>query len=217
VAPRAVVMRPPAGARGFEVVAAGTGALAGEGEEDVVEARPAHLGGGYRHAVAVEQAQRGGQQGGTVRDTHLEAAALVGVGRGLGGGDGAEVGERAGRSGQVGRVCQADAYGVAAEAGSEVVGCPGRDQAPAVDDRDGVGQAVGFLEVLGGEQDRRATGDELVDERPEPVAAGGVEAGGGVVSTRTSVVLPAPLGPSKASTDPAGTSIETPSRAVRWP
>ena len=44
-----------------------------------------------------------------------------------------------------------------------------------VDHRDLVGEAVGLLEVLRGEQGRRPAGDELVDQVPHGVAAAGVE------------------------------------------
>ena len=55
------------------------------------------------------------------------------------------------------------------------------DDAPVVDHHDVAGQAVGLLEVLGGEQHRRALGHQLLDDAPEVLAALGVEAGGGLV------------------------------------
>jgi hypothetical protein len=48
-----------------------------------------------------------------------------------------------------------------------------------VDDGDPVDEVVGFVEVLGGEQDRGASGGEVAHEVPEVVAAGGVDADGG--------------------------------------
>jgi hypothetical protein len=51
----------------------------------------------------------------------------------------------------------------------------------AVDHRDEVGQPVGLIEVLGGQQDGRALGDEALDRRPHLQAAARVEAGGGLV------------------------------------
>ena len=55
-----------------------------------------------------------------------------------------------------------------------------------------------------------ATSMPLTTARPES----GVSS---VVRIRTAVVLPAPLGPSSPSTDPAGTSRSTPSRARTSP
>ena len=46
--------------------------------------------------------------------------------------------------------------GVAADARLQLVGRSGRDDAPAVEHRDAVGELVGLLEVLRGEEDRRA-------------------------------------------------------------
>ncbi len=50
-----------------------------------------------------------------------------------------------------------------------------------VEDGDAVGELVGFLEVLGGEEDGDAAGDEFADDLPHGVAGAGVEAGGGFV------------------------------------
>src|SRR5207302_1224468 len=57
----------------------------------------------------------------------------------------------------------------------------GGDDRPVVDDHDGVGQGVGLVEVLGGEQDGGAVGHEVADHVPHLLAAGGVEAGGRLV------------------------------------
>jgi ABC-2 type transport system ATP-binding protein len=50
-------------------------------------------------------------------------------------------------------------------------------QHAAVDDRDPVGQDVGLLEVLGGEEDGHAAADELGDHVPHVRAAARVQAG----------------------------------------
>ncbi len=70
---------------------------------------------------------------------------------------------------------------VAPEAGLELVARAGRHELAVVDDRDRAGEAVGFVEVLGGEDDVGAPGGEALDGLPELVAAAGVEAGGGLV------------------------------------
>jgi len=50
-----------------------------------------------------------------------------------------------------------------------------------VEDGDAVGEGVGFLEVLGGEEDGHPVGDEVADDLPHGAAAAGVEPGGGLV------------------------------------
>ena len=55
------------------------------------------------------------------------------------------------------------------------------DHGAVVDDHDVVGEHVGFLEVLRGEQDGGAATHERLDHAPELVAALGVESGGGLV------------------------------------
>jgi len=44
-----------------------------------------------------------------------------------------------------------------------------------------VGELVGLLHVLGGQQHGRAGIDQVADQCPQVVAAGGVQAGGGLV------------------------------------
>ncbi len=55
------------------------------------------------------------------------------------------------------------------------------DGATVVDDDDVVGELIGLFEVLGGQQQRGAGGDELADDVPEAEAAAGIEPGGGLV------------------------------------
>ena len=55
------------------------------------------------------------------------------------------------------------------------------DDEPVVDHRDGVGQRVGLVEVLRGEQHGGAVGDERADDVPHAQPAGGVEPGGRLV------------------------------------
>src|SRR5699024_9992773 len=52
------------------------------------------------------------------------------------------------------------------------------DDRPMVDDGDPVGQLVGFLEVLRGQQDGDAGGDEAADGLPHLVRSSGMRAGG---------------------------------------
>ena len=55
------------------------------------------------------------------------------------------------------------------------------DHPPAVDHRDPVGELVGLLEVLRGQQHRGAVGDQRADRRPDLVAAARVQPGGRLV------------------------------------
>ena len=59
------------------------------------------------------------------------------------------------------------------ELGRRAVG----DHPTVVDDDDPVGELVGLVEVLGGQQQGHAVGDELADHVPHPEPAGGVEPG----------------------------------------
>ena len=69
----------------------------------------------------------------------------------------------------------------AADLRLELGGGAAGDDATVVDDDDAVGELVGLVEVLGGEQQRDAVGDELADDLPHPHPAGRVEAGGRLV------------------------------------
>ncbi len=63
----------------------------------------------------------------------------------------------------------------------QLVGRAPCDGATMVDHEDPVGEAVGLLQVLGGEEGRHPLVDQLVDQVPHRQAAAGVEAGGGLV------------------------------------
>ena len=72
----------------------------------------------------------------------------------------------------------------AAETALQLGGRALGEGAAAVDHHDAVGQQVGLLEVLGGEQHGGAAGHEAAHGLPEVVAAGRVEARGGLVEDR---------------------------------
>ena len=63
----------------------------------------------------------------------------------------------------------------------ELRGRSGGDDLALVDDDDVVGQVVGLLEVLRGEQKGRALADQPAQHLPQLGAAAGVEPGGGLV------------------------------------
>ena len=73
---------------------------------------------------------------------------------------------------------------VDAAAGDPLLELPGgslRDDASSVEDRDAVGELVGLLEVLRGEEHRGAVTDQVVDDLPHGAAAARVEAGSRLV------------------------------------
>ena len=69
----------------------------------------------------------------------------------------------------------------AGDAALELVGGALGDQPPVVEHRDPVGELVGLVQVLGGEEDRDPVGDEVADDLPHGAAAARVEAGGRLV------------------------------------
>jgi hypothetical protein len=68
-----------------------------------------------------------------------------------------------------------------------------------VDDGDPVGELVGLLQVLGGQQHGGTALDQVADQRPQVAAAGRVQPGGGLVQEQH-------LGPA----DQAGGQVEAP-------
>ena len=91
------------------------------------------------------------------------------------------VGERPDGALGVGAIAQREVHDVAADPGLELVGGALGDDAAAVDDADAIGELVGLLHVLGGEDDRRALLVQAADHVPELQPAAGVESGRGLV------------------------------------
>ena len=81
----------------------------------------------------------------------------------------------------VGLVLQRHVEPLAADLVLELVGAALGDDPAVVDHRDAVGEPVGLVEVLGGEQHRGAVGDPPFDRLPEADAAARVEPGGRLV------------------------------------
>lgn len=73
-----------------------------------------------------------------------------------------------------------------------------------VEDRDVVGEFVGLVQVLGGEEDGDAAGDELADDAPHGVAAAWVEAGGRLVEEDDPRVADQRHGDVETALHPAG-------------
>ena len=93
----------------------------------------------------------------------------------------AQVGHHPGGAAGGGRGGQAQLQAVAAELGLELAWGAGGEAAAAVNDHDVVGQLVGFLQVLGGEQHGGAGLDQLADGLPQLVTAAWIKAAAGLV------------------------------------
>ena len=145
--------------------------MAGEREEDVVERRAAHRDVVDAQLRLVEPAHRLHQRAAAVLDRQAHRAP---VDLGL------HVDHAAEHPGRLERhvlVREVDLEPLAADAVLELVGGAVGDHAAVVDDRDAVGQPVGLVEVLGGEEDGRAVGDERLDRLPQVEPAARVEPG----------------------------------------
>ena len=76
---------------------------------------------------------------------------------------------------------EGDRDALAADGGLQLVGGALGDDAAVVDDRDGVGEAVGLFQVLRREEHRRAAADEGLDDVPQGESTARVEARRGLV------------------------------------
>ena len=148
----------------------------GELEEDVVEGGPAHADVEDVHALLVEGADRLEEGRGTARDRGDELpGVLVDVDHAVG-----QPGQHLARVPDLARGHR-DRQPFTAHLGLELVGGPPGDHAAAIDDGDRVGQLVGLVQVLGGQQDGRPLGDEPLDDLPQADPAAWVEARRGFV------------------------------------
>lgn len=103
-----------------------------------------------------------------------------------------------------GGVGEAQADVAAGDEAFEFVGGAFGGDGGVVEEGDAVGELVGFFEVLGGEQDGGAVGDELADDLPHGVAGAGVQAGGGFVEEDDAGVADEGHGDVEASFHAAG-------------
>ena len=94
---------------------------------------------------------------------------------------GADLGQDSGDVVEAGRVARADGDPLTADHPLEALGSVVGDHPAVVDHADLVGQCVGLVEVLSGEQHGRALGDEVADDVPHVLALGRVQTGGGLV------------------------------------
>ena len=202
------VMTPPRRSRPGRGLVVVVGGGPGEGEEHLVE-------GGLAQAEVVDP-DPGPEQALGDQDHRLHAPA-GGAGDGAGGGvdhdvEAGDVVDDAGRLGQPVGVGHHHPHLVAADGALEGAGVAPGDDLAVVDDDDVVGQALGLVEVLGGEHDGGAPVDEGVDHGPQLGPGPGVEAGGGLVEEEHAgaghegggQVEPAPHAARVAGDDPVG-------------
>src|SRR5215471_1216001 len=148
---------------------------AGEVDEDVFQAGLPRAQVLELLALPVDSFEQGGN--GEVRLAHIEADDAVLVAHGF------DARQRAPRF-KILSVLVADFEFddvMASEAVDQVGGRAFGDDLPMVDDGEAVAQTLGFVHVVGGEQDGTAFLLEGADDVPELAAALRVEAGGGLV------------------------------------
>ena len=117
---------------------------------------------------------------------------------------GRERGERRRRGLGVGLVGQRDQQPLPADGRLELGRRPLGDDLAAVDDRDPLGEHVRLVEVLGGEQQGGAVGDQLADDVPHQRAGARVEAGRRLVQEQH-----------RRTADQRGRQVEPPPHAAR--
>ena len=101
-----------------------------------------------------------------------------------------------------------------ADLGLELAGRAGGDLTAVIDQDDAVGQRIGLLEVLGGQQQRDALGDQLADRRPDDLAAARVKAGGRLVEHQQLRLLDQAGGEVDAAPLAAGELLDQPAREL---
>ena len=153
------------------------GVVAGEGEEDLVEAGLAQRQLGHGHLGVGQPLEHRRRQ---PRVTDLGRHRLLGD---LGGGPG-QVGDDPGHQRHVGRADRADPQDLPADLGLELVGGADGDDPAAVDHHHVVGQLVRLLHVLGGQQHRDPVGWSGPDDLPQVAPGPRVEAGGRLVQVQ---------------------------------
>ncbi len=172
------------------------GGVAGEGEEHVVERRPAQADVEHLDLLLLEPAQHPQQRLLPVVDRHVERPPVV-----------ADLdlaptcfAEHPTCGVALSRVGEHDLDPLAADLRLQLVGRAAGDRGAVVDHHDVVGQPVGLLEVLRGQQQGRSARHQVADHVPHLLAGADVEAGGRLVEDqhrgrghqRTGQVEPAP-------------------------
>ncbi len=121
------------------------------------------------------------------------------------------------RVAEVGGVGEPEVKAGFADRRLQVVGGAFSDDPPVIDDRDAVGELVGLVEVLRGEQHRRAGGHEPPDRRPHLGTGAGVEPGGGLIEEDEGRLRDEARGEVEASPHAAGVLRDRLLRGIREP
>ena len=169
------LMPPPPRARRRTVALLVGELAAGQGQEHVVERRPADGDVVGVDPGLVEAASRLHDRALLAGDANAHPSVVDG---------GLLLGHRSERHRGIGGargVGEVDLDAEAADPLLELVGGPVGDHPPAVDDRDPIGETIRLVEVLRGQKDGRAFGDEALDRLPELEPAARIEAGGRLV------------------------------------
>jgi hypothetical protein len=149
--------------------------VASEREEHVVEGRTAQGHVVQPNPGSVEASQRLGENAGTAAHRGCDATAVLvhfqtaRIGR--------QVGENPAGFGEPVARLDDDLDALTADLRLELVGGALGDRPAMVDDHDPVREPIGFLEVLGGEQQRGALGHQIGDHVPHLGSAAWVEPG----------------------------------------
>jgi len=137
------------------------------------------------------------------------AAALLGIAGALRVGfDAGHLGEHPPGGGQVLWVDGAGLQELPADLGLQLVGGAAGDHAAVVDHGDAVGELVGLIQVLGGEQHCGAAGEQLADHHPDLDAASRVQAGGGLVQEQHARLADQAGGQVEAAAHPARVALD---------
>jgi hypothetical protein len=190
---------------GTAVAAGGGGVVAGQREEHLVKGRLAQRRVLWRDAGRLQAAQRHGQSPWAVRRREDHPGVALVEGRGWL----TAVPQCLQHPTTVGG-CDPQLDHRAADAVLELGSGALTHEPAVVDDRDPVGELVGLLQVLGGQQHRRARVDQVADQRPQVVAAGGVQAGGGLVQEQHPGAADQGGGQVQAAAHPPGVGLDLP-------
>ncbi len=161
--------------------------------------------------LGIERAHDRGERRRAVGDLDGDRAG-VGIDGWLGAGRPADDERGIREPGAVGRH---DRDAVAADAALELAGRALGDHAAVVHHRDAIGELVGLIEVLRGEQHRRAGGGDLADRLPDRGASAWVESGGRLVEEQDGRREHEARGDVEAAAHPAGEARDRAVRGIR--
>ena len=146
-----------------------------EGQEDIVETRLAKRQARERQVIGVDAPQSIGRDGGSAIDRQLNDGAVS---------DRGHIGEFLDEFQTSCRVflrVERERQDGCSELSLQFRGCAFGDRLTVVEDDQLLGQAVGFFEILGRQQDRGATFDQVLNHTPQVLATLGVQTGGRLI------------------------------------